>query len=142
MTFRSDACARIFLGLATVLVGSALLSGCNIGCWFAPCDHAINVVAIVTDPSGAPLPDVSIRVLGFSGKTDGNGCVKADGVTTSDDLSLRAEKSGYQTYEETKGYDVYRIQVTLEPTDSHRPSTATWKPDRSPPLQCGRGTSG
>src|SRR4029079_15701069 len=128
MAFRIDARTRLFLRFASILVGSALLSGCNIGCWFAPCDQALEVVATVTDPSGAPLQGVRVEVLGHTGETDSNGCLDLEGVMHSDDVILRTDKRGYKTYEKSKGYDLYRIDITLEPTDSHRPSTAVWKP--------------
>jgi hypothetical protein len=140
MAFRIDAGSRIVLRLANVLVVSALLSGCNIGCWFAPCDQALDVVATVADPSGAPLQGVRVEVLGHAGETDSNGCLELDGVIHSSDVILRVDKRGYKTYEESKGYDFYRINITLEPTGSHRPSTATWKPlpDSDSPPRCGR----
>jgi hypothetical protein len=127
MAFRIDARTRILWRFASVLAGAALLSGCNIGCWFVPCDQALEVVATVTDPSGAPLQGVGVEVSGHTGETDGNGCLELEGVMHSSDVTLRADKRGYKTYKESKGYDFYRIDITLEPTDSHRPSTAMWK---------------
>jgi hypothetical protein len=136
MHFRIAARTRILLRFASVLAGSALLSGCNIGCWFAPCDQALKVVAMVTDPSGAPLQGVRVEVSGHTGETDSNGCLELGGVMHSDDVILRADKRGYKTYEKSKGYDLYRIDITLEPTNSHRPSTAVWKPRRDSGSTC------
>lgn len=133
--------AGLALSLTTISTGPLFLTGCNIGCFFAPCDRAVEVTVIVTDPSGKPLQGVKVDVLGSKGETDFNGCSELEGVTHAEQIWLRAEKAGYAVYEEGKAYDFYAIKVTLEPTDSLHPSTATWQPSssQSKPPKCSSG---
>jgi hypothetical protein len=104
---------------------------------FAPCDGELDVGVLVKDPSGAGIPGVRVTVLGYSGETDGNGCLKIGGVFhpasifRDPDVTLSAERTGYKALRERRPIDVYRIEVMLQPADSSKPSSAVWTPVES-----------
>jgi len=118
--------ARVLIPLSVIAAGSLIFSACNIGCFFLPCDREIDVTARVTDSSGAPLQGVKVDVQGYKGETDGNGCVKLNGVTTADQIWLKAERPGYAIYDEGKPWAIYEIEVTLERAGSAHHSNAKW----------------
>jgi hypothetical protein len=99
---------------------------------FAPCDGALDVCVQVKDSSGAAIDRVRVTVLGYSGETDGNGCVKIDGVFhpasifPDPELTLRAERTGYKPLRDHRHVDAYRVEVTLQPADSSQASSAEW----------------
>lgn len=129
------------LGLAIILAASILASGCRIGCWFVPCDRDLTVIAHVTDPSGTPLQDVHIDVLGHEGESGRNGCLELGGVIHSDEVVVGAAKPGYKAYEGREKYDYYQIDIVLEPVSSPQPSRATWKlRSTDAPLECNSGS--
>ena len=118
---------------AALLGCAVLLSGCNLGCWFMPCHATLEVGVVVKDPSGAAIPDVHVAFLDSSGETDGNGCVKIDGMTygPADNVGILVEKAGYKPLREDKPLDGYRIDITLQPTSSSKASSAVWTPATS-----------
>jgi hypothetical protein len=135
---------RKLLKVSMALATSLSLSGCNIGCWFAPCDLALEVVARVTDPSGAPLRGAHVDVLGHAGETDKNGCLELHGVIHTRELDLHATASEYKPYDQQKPYGLYEVDIVLEPVTSASLSSGTWKTEstQGSPLQCSTGTPG
>lgn len=135
---------RKLLKVSMALAISLSLSGCNIGCWFAPCDLALEVTARVRDPSGAPVRGAHVDVLGHAGETDENGCVELNGVIHTHELDLHATALEFKPYDQQKPYDLYEVDIVLEPVTSAKPSSGTWKTESSQgsPLQCGNGTPG
>jgi hypothetical protein len=128
---RTERLLRRLLKVSITLVISSLLTGCNIGCWFVPCDLSLDVTVRVTDPSGTPLSGVHVVVLGRAGDTDKNGCVELESVIDAHELDLRATATGYKPLDQKKPYGFYDIDVVLEPATSARPSSGTWKTQRT-----------
>lgn len=112
--------------VALLIIGTLMLTGCNIGCWFVPCDPPIDVGVVVRDPGGAPLSGVHVEVNGFDGETDENGRVEAGGVTHANVIFVIAQKAGYKKYVDQRRYGFYVVEITLEPDASPRPSSAKW----------------
>jgi hypothetical protein len=115
------------------------VSGYNLGCWFVPCDGRLAAGVLVRDPSGVPLGGVHVAIFGYSGETDSNGCVKIDGVGRpasvfhNRDVVLHVERE----VSEQRPFDAYRVDITLQPAGSSKPSAAAWTPARSAePLEC------
>jgi hypothetical protein len=44
---------------------------------------------------------------------------------------LRAERPGYKPLREHRPLDAYRVDITLQPADSSKPSSAVWTPATS-----------
>ena len=110
------------------IAGVVFLAGCNIGCWFMPCDGLFNAWVTVYDESGAPLPGVAVVVLGRTGETGPDGRFDATHIIKGPGkICVRAEKAGYKGYEGCKRDDYYSIKITLEPTTSKRSSVAIWR---------------
>lgn len=142
MVSRTGSILRKLLKVSIALTTSLLLSGCNIGCLFVPCDLSLEVTARVTDPSGAPLRGAHVKVLGYAGETDENGCVEIEGVIHTHKLDLHATAPEYKPYDQQKPYDLYEVHIVLEPVTSARHSSGTWKPQSrqgSPRLRCSKG---
>ena len=115
------------IGAAALTAAAFLLAGCDIGCWFVPCDQARLSVVTVRDASGAALQGVHIEASGQAGETGANGCFALGGIMGhSRSLCVRAEKTGYKQYDECKPYNFYRIAITLQPVAAARASAATW----------------
>lgn len=120
--------------LPAIAVCAALLSGCNLGCLFAPCDAALNVVVVAKDPAGTAIGGVQLDVLGRSGETDRDGCASIHGVVQPTSIfrdavvTLRAERTGYKALRDVRPLAAYRIELTLQPADSSKPSSAVWTP--------------
>jgi hypothetical protein len=133
---------RKLLKVSMALATSLLLSGCNIGCWFVPCDLALEVTARVTAPSGAPLRGAHVDVLGNAGETDENGCVELQGVTHTHKLELHATAPEYKPYDQQKPYNLYEVDIVLQPVTSAKSSSGTWKTQSSQGglLQCSKVT--
>jgi hypothetical protein len=138
--------SRHLHSFAALLACAALLSGCNIGCAFAPCTITLelDVVVVVKDPSGAAVPGVRVDVFDFADETGSKGCVEIDGNLhrgasslwrdwrPSDvPVELRAEKAGFKPLLESKPFNSYRIDITLQPTSSSKRSSAVWTPATS-----------
>ena len=138
MARRTERLLLRLLKVSITIVASSLLTGCNIGCWFVPCDQALEVTIRVTDPSGTSLSGVHVDVLGRAGDTDKNGCVELQGVIHAHELDLRATATGYKPYDQQKPYYLYEIDIVLEPATSPRPSSGTWKTQstRGSPRKC------
>jgi hypothetical protein len=132
------------LKVSVALATSLLLSGCNIGCWFAPCDRSLEVTARVTDPSGAPLPGAHVDINGKTGETDKNGCLEIEGVIHSNELDLHATAPGHKPYDQQKSFDSYEVDIVLERATSADPSSGTWKNQSTQDnrLHCSQGTPG
>jgi len=70
--------------------------------------------------------------MGYSAETDSRGCAKVSGIVHPDsifrdpEVALRTERSGYKPLQDHKPLGAYRIDVTLEPTNSKNPSSAVW----------------
>jgi len=124
---RSDRRVRSIATLFAVIAVSLILHGCNIGCWFAPCDKAIAVTAIVTDSSGAPVRGARVGLLGQTTNTDQSGCAEFHGVTHVRELELQVSAPGYLQYAERKPYGVYQVNIVLAGDGSPAQSAGTWK---------------
>ena len=70
--------------------------------------------------------------MSYSAETDSHGCAMVSGLVHPDNLfldpevELRTERSGYKPLQDHKPFGAYRIDVTLEPTNSKNPSSAVW----------------
>src|SRR5258706_8364425 len=137
MAYRPDRSLIVRHSLAALGACAVLLSGCNLGCWFAPCDGALDIGVVVKDQSGAPIPGVHVAVVGYSAETDSNGCVKIDGIVhpasifRDPDVALSAERAGYKPLSQQRPFGVYRVDITLQPSDSSKSSSAVWSPTKT-----------
>jgi hypothetical protein len=125
---------RVATRSALAALCAVLLSGCNIGCIFLPCDGNLDIGVQVKDSSGAALGGVKVAVFGYTGETDQNGCVKITGMYHPASIfrdpraDLHVARAGYKPLDEDKPMHVYDVEVTLQPAGSSLPSAATWTP--------------
>jgi hypothetical protein len=124
---RSERQARRIETLFALIAVSLLLHTCNVGCWFAPCDEAIGVTAIVTDSSGAPVRGARAELLGQAAATDQSGCAEFRGITHVRELELQVTAPGHQKYAERKPYGIYQVNIVLAGEGPSARSTGTWK---------------
>ena len=137
MAFRSDRSALLRYLFPAIAVCALLLSGCKLGCLFLPCDGMLQATVLVRDSAGAPINGAHVVVLDFAAESHRNGCARVQGVFhpasvfSDPDVTLLVERTGYKTLHEHKRMGTYRIEVTLQPADSSKPSSAVWSPARS-----------
>ena len=130
------------LALAALAACALLSSGCNLGCLMAPCDGSLQIGVMVKDPSGAAIAGVRVEALGYAGETDANGCAKIDGIVHPAsifrdlEIGLSAEQTGYKPLRGHRSFGVYRVDVTLQPTASSKPSSAVWTAVEPADLPC------
>ena len=132
MAIRRDRTPILRHSLAAVAACSLLLSGCNLGCMFMPCEGSLDAGVTVKDPAGAALGGVEVTVLGDSAETDSDGCVAihtiyhAPIIRRVPNVTLSAERAGYKPLSAERPFGFYRIDVTLQPAGSSKPSSAVW----------------
>jgi hypothetical protein len=133
MAFREN---QRWLGpsLLIILAAAILLSGCNIGCWFVPCDRTQQMRAIVRDSSGSPLPKAHLAIQGYSAETDRNGCLMLP--VHDSNLDLRADDAGYKPFHKAMSAGVNSIDITLQPSNSAQESTAVQRTIPESALTC------
>jgi hypothetical protein len=100
-------------------------SGCV--CWFVPCDRRLHVSGHAFDNQHHPVSQASVTFYGVTKETPEDGCFYFDGLLAAQGLNVQVVKAGYKPYREGKEFAYFDIEVTLEPENSDRPSSGSWR---------------
>jgi hypothetical protein len=93
---------------------------------FVPCDRGVHVSGHVLDAQHRPISHATVEFYGVKKETADDGCFRFGGHLAASGFAIKVSKPTYKTYSESKEFNYYDIDVTLESENNEQQSSATW----------------
>jgi hypothetical protein len=102
-----------------------LLGGCNIGCWFVPCDRVWVITGHVLDLNGRPVKGATIELHGIRVESCDDGCFSFTTSSAASDSEFVVDKEGYRRYASRSFFGDCDVTIRLAPDSGTTASDAT-----------------